>query len=95
MLTQWARYEGVTLEAKKVEAKVGFGLYLLFPEIMAKGAPPWPGRIVDLADVYEGYLRGSFVYVRSEASLTKAEEAEFMTWVESRMMDAQIPMEDI
>jgi len=97
LLSQWARYEGVTLEEKKIEAKVGFGCYAPWAAIESgrMELPQWPNRIVDLADIYISYPRGSYALVQSESSFTRSQESQFIQWVESRMMDAHIPTEDI
>jgi len=97
LLTTWARWDGVDLDGKKIEAKIGFGAYVTWAGVEAGHVPPpaWPNRIIDLADIYVSHPRGSYVFVQSEASFSRAQEAAFISWVERRMMDAHIPLEDI
>jgi hypothetical protein len=96
MLTEWARYEGVTVEEKKMEAKVAFpGMVVEWQDVDSGEVKPptWPNRVVDLSHYWPSYPEGSYAFVRSEASLTKSEEAAFITFVENRMMDAHVPMD--
>jgi hypothetical protein len=95
MLTEWARYEGVTVEEKKMECKIAFGEFVYWRDIEAgKADPPtWLNKVVDLSHYWESEPEGTYVFVRSEGTYKKSEEAAFITFVENRMMDAHVPMD--